>query len=112
MISAMARGPGNPRANAVAYAPITDPTAMARREVTAVANCNVCHQQLNGHGNNRVDSVQACSSATIRTPPTWLRAWRSASRRRAPDPTDKFAEQPMDLKVMIHAIHAERAAHG
>jgi len=94
-----------PVTNVVAYAPITDKSAVARRDVVDVAKCDVCHDQLNGHGGNRVDSVQSCTfchnpnatdiaARAAATPP--------ANHTNAPDGAD---EQPIDLKYMIHALH-------
>ena len=95
-----------PVPNAVSYAPITDPVAVPRREVAAVANCNTCHFQLNGHGNNRVDSVQACSFCHNPNATDVVARIAAGITPANPDPTDHLAEQSMDLKVMIHAIHA------
>jgi OmcA/MtrC family decaheme c-type cytochrome len=95
------------------YAAITDKAPVARRNVADVVKCDGCHDQLNGHGNNRVGSVQMCATchnpnATdvraranykvngVATPINWTN----------PDPVDKRGEQTIDLKVMIHAIHA------
>ena len=91
---------------AVAYAPVTDAVAVPRREVAAVANCNTCHFQLNGHGNNRVDSVQACSFCHNPNATDVVARISAGITPANPDPTDHLAEQTMDLKVMIHAIHA------
>ena len=95
-----------PVPSAVSYAPITDPVALPRREVTAVANCNVCHQQLNGHGNNRVDSVQACSFCHNPNATDVVSRISAGINPQNLDPTDGLAEQTIDLKVLIHAIHA------
>jgi OmcA/MtrC family decaheme c-type cytochrome len=95
-----------PVPNAVSYAPITDSAAVPRREVAAVANCNTCHFQLNGHGNNRVDSVQACAFCHNPNATDVVARVSAGITPANPDPTDGLAEQSMDLKVMIHAIHA------
>jgi OmcA/MtrC family decaheme c-type cytochrome len=95
-----------PVPNAVSYAPITDSVAVPRREVAGVANCNTCHFQLNGHGNNRVDSVQACSFCHNPNATDVVARIGAGITPANPDPTDHLAEQSMDLKVMIHAIHA------
>jgi OmcA/MtrC family decaheme c-type cytochrome len=95
-----------PVPSAVSYAPITDAVAVPRREVTAVANCDVCHFQLNGHGNNRVESVQACSFCHNPDATDVVARIGAGITPQNPDPTDKLAEQSIDLKVMIHAIHA------
>jgi OmcA/MtrC family decaheme c-type cytochrome len=91
---------------AVSYAPITDSVAVPRREVASVANCNVCHFQLNGHGNNRVDSVQACAFCHNPNATDVIARIGGGITPANPDPSDLLAEQTIDLKVMIHAIHA------
>jgi len=95
-----------PVPNAVSYAPITDAVVVPRREVASVANCNVCHQQLNGHGNNRVDSVQACSFCHNPDATDVVARIGAGITPANLDPSDKLAEQTIDLKVLIHAIHA------
>ncbi len=100
-----------PVPNVVAYAPITDSVVVQRREVAPVANCDVCHNQLNGHGGNRLDSVQACSLCHNPNA-TDVLARRPTITPSNPDPTDKLAEQTIDLKFMIHAIHASDVRAG
>jgi OmcA/MtrC family decaheme c-type cytochrome len=95
-----------PVPSAVSYAPITDAVAMPRREVTAVAKCDVCHYQLNGHGSNRVESVQACSFCHNPNATDVVARIGAGITPQSPDPTDNLAEQSIDLKVLIHAIHA------
>jgi OmcA/MtrC family decaheme c-type cytochrome len=95
-----------PVPNTVSYAPITDSVAVPRREVAAVANCDTCHYQLNGHGNNRVESVQACSFCHNPNATDVVARIGQGITPQNLDPTDHLAEQSMDLKVMIHAIHA------
>jgi OmcA/MtrC family decaheme c-type cytochrome len=95
-----------PVPNTVSYAPITDSVAVPRREVAAVANCNTCHFQLSGHGGNRLDSVQACSFCHNPNATDVVARIGLGITPANPDPTDHLAEQSMDLKVMIHAIHA------
>ena len=95
-----------PVPNAVSYSPITDSVVMPRREVASVANCNVCHFQLNGHGNNRVNSVQACSFCHNPNATDVVSRIGAGITPANLDPSDHLAEQSIDLKVMIHAIHA------
>jgi len=95
-----------PVPSAVSYSAITDSVVVPRREVASVANCNVCHQQLNGHGNNRVDSVQACSFCHNPNATDVVSRIGAGITPANPDPSDHLAEQSIDLKVMIHAIHA------
>jgi len=95
-----------PVPSVVGFAPITDPMAVPRREVAAVANCDTCHFQLNGHGSNRVDSVQACALCHNPDATDVVARIGAGITPANPDPTDHLAEQSIDIKVMIHAIHA------
>jgi OmcA/MtrC family decaheme c-type cytochrome len=94
-----------PVTNVVAYAPITDTAAVPRRDVVDVAKCDVCHDQLNGHGGNRVDSVQACTFC--HNPNATDIAARAAATppATAANAPDGMTEEPIDLKYMIHALH-------
>ncbi len=72
-----------------------------RREVVAIDKCNACHQDLSLHGNNRTNNVQLC--AMCHNPNN------TDLTRRPDDPThttDGLTEASVDLKYMIHAIHA------
>ena len=96
---------------AVAFFPITDSQAQARREVVEVARCQNCHGENDGlslHGSNRTDNVQLC--VMCHNP----RATDLAQRPADPDGTDNEINQnavgnaeeaPIDFKWMIHAIH-------
>jgi OmcA/MtrC family decaheme c-type cytochrome len=95
-----------PQANAMTYWPITGAAAVARRSVVAVANCDKCHDQLNGHGNNRVGDPQMCSTCHNPNATDVVARTAAGITWAAPDPTDLRGEQTIDLKVMIHAIHA------
>jgi OmcA/MtrC family decaheme c-type cytochrome len=111
------RGPQEiPVPNAVGYAAVTDTAAVPRRTVADVKKCDTCHDQLNAHGSNRVDSVQACAfchnpNATDVLARSGTPTFITPSN---PSPLDHLAEQTIDLKVMIHAIHAPtyRASQG
>jgi OmcA/MtrC family decaheme c-type cytochrome len=95
-----------PVPNVVAYAPVTDAAATPRREVTPVAKCDTCHFQLNGHGGNRLDSVQACSLCHNPNATDVVARIGLGITPQNLSPVDNLAEQTIDLKVMIHAIHA------
>ena len=97
----------------VAYFGITDTTPKARRvAVDAVTKCDNCHDQLSLHGGNRNDNVQLC---VLCHNPGNTDAQASA---RPKDPTsvdlpiitaaslDGKKEESIDLKRMIHGIHA------
>ncbi|MCB1646568.1 MAG: OmcA/MtrC family decaheme c-type cytochrome, partial [Pseudomonadales bacterium] len=69
------------------YFPITDATAVPRRQVVSQQKCNNCHGQLAAHGGNRTNTEAGCQGC--HNP-------RLAS-------SDK---KPLDFKYMIHGIHA------
>ena len=91
----------------VGFGAITDASAVARRDIVSVAKCDSCHQELNAHGNHRVDSVQAC--ALCHNPDATDIAARAAGGVTATNYTtatpDGKLEEPIDLKYMIHALH-------
>lgn len=97
----------------VAYFGITDTTPVARRVVVdATTKCDNCHDQLSVHGNSRNDNVQLC---VLCHNPNNTDAQSSA---RPKDPSsvdlpiitaaslDGKKEESIDLKRMIHGIHA------
>jgi OmcA/MtrC family decaheme c-type cytochrome len=80
-------------------------SVVARRLVVDVAKCNVCHDVLTLHGNNRTDEPGVCSvchngNAT------------DAARRPVGGGADGKAEESVDFKTMVHAIHAGEAGKG
>jgi OmcA/MtrC family decaheme c-type cytochrome len=102
----------------VAYFAITDSTPQARRVVAdATGKCDKCHDQLSLHGGSRNDNVQLCvlchnpsntdAQASARpkdptfTPSNDLPIINSASLL-----MDGKKEESVDLKRMIHGIHA------
>jgi OmcA/MtrC family decaheme c-type cytochrome len=103
-----------PVPNTVAYAAITDPVPVARRTVANVKGCDSCHDQLNAHGNNRVESVEACAFCHNPNATDVIARIGLGITPGAPGPLDGLAEQSIDLKVMVHALHADtfRAASG
>lgn len=85
----------------VSYFPITDATAVARREVVDIANCNQCHDQLTLHGSNRTDEPRVCVICH--------NANNTDVGRRPADPAttaDGKKEESIDFKTLIHGIHA------
>ena len=80
-------------------------TVAARRAVVDIAKCNVCHDVLSLHGNNRTDEPQVC--AICHNPDATDKA-----RRPAGGGTDGKAEEAIDFKRMIHAIHAGQSDKG
>ncbi len=87
---------------------ITDTTAQSRREVVDIDNCNKCHESLSLHGNNRTDEIQVCVICH--------NANATDIEVRPADSTtaaDGKAEETVDMKYMIHAIHAgDKDLHG
>ena len=87
---------------------ITDATAQDRRAVVDIDNCNNCHQSLSLHGSNRTDEIQVCvmchnpDATDVSVRPTDGTAT-----------TDGKTEEAIDMKYMIHAIHAaDNDQHG
>ena len=80
-----------PSPDAVAYFPITDTKAVARRSVVDLAKCNKCHYQLALHGGSRsnTDGCVLCHNpnavAKVRDGGTY--------------------EESIDFKRMVHGIH-------
>lgn len=90
-----------PAKNVFAYFPITDTTVKARRAIVSIDKCNACHGDLSLHGNNRTDSIEGC--VMCHNPNA-----TDVSRRPAGTAgVDGLAEQTIDFKVMVHAIHAK-----
>ncbi len=89
--------------SAIAYAGITDTSAVARRAVVDVAKCDNCHQVLVAHGNHRVDDVQVC--VQCHNPDATDLADRQTLGITAANAADGQNEEPLDFKYMIHALH-------
>jgi OmcA/MtrC family decaheme c-type cytochrome len=87
---------------------ITDAVAQNRRLIVDTANCNKCHGLLSAHGSNRNNNTQVC--VICHNPNA------TDIDRRPADPattTDGKAEEAIDFKHMIHAIHAgDKDMHG
>lgn len=82
-------------------------SVVARRTVVDINKCNVCHDVLSLHGNNRSAEVGVCvlchnANAT------------DAGRRPAAGSAtaDGKAEESIDFKTMIHGLHAGAKSHG
>lgn len=74
-------------------------TVTARRASVDIAKCNVCHDTLSLHGNNRSNEVGVC--VTCHNPNA-----TDAARRPAAGGVDGKAEEAIDFKTMVHSIHA------
>ena len=82
--------------------PITDASAVGRREVVDIAKCNDCHNTLALHGDNRVGNTELC--ATCHNPNA-----TDIQRRVAASDCDTelgLDDVSIDLKRMVHRIHA------
>lgn len=89
-----------PVTNAIAYVGIDGATATPRRNAVAIEKCDDCHNQLAMHGNNRTDNIEVC--VTCHNPNA------TDSRRRNAPCTDTLGtdDVSVDMKYMIHALHA------
>ena len=89
--------------NAVAYAAITDATAIPRRNTVDIDKCNDCHNQLAIHGGNRTDKIEVC--VTCHAPNV-----TDVNRRAGQCAIDLgLDDTSVDMKYMIHRIHAAGA---
>ncbi len=97
-----------PVTSQVAYFGITDTTPIPRRVVaSAVDKCDNCHDVLSLHGNSRNNNIQLC--VLCHNPLDSDVNDRAKDANGLPDPTqmvDGKVEESVDLKRMIHGIHA------
>ena len=93
-----------PVRNVIEYVGIDGGDAVARREVVDIANCDNCHQELSLHGNNRTDEPAVC--VTCHNPNATDDRQRGAGDCDAELGPDDVT---VDMKYMIHAIHASGA---
>jgi OmcA/MtrC family decaheme c-type cytochrome len=75
-----------------------------RREIVSSDSCNTCHESVAFHGNNRVDDIQLC--ATCHNPDATDVRRRAGFSWADPSPLDGKGEESIDMRYMIHAIHA------
>ncbi len=80
-------------------------SVVARRVVVDIAKCDVCHDVLSAHGNNRTDEPGVC--AACHNPNA-----TDAMVRPATGAVDGKTEEAIDFKTMIHGIHAGQASNG
>jgi len=76
----------------------------SRREIVSIESCNGCHESLVLHGSNRADNIQLC--ATCHNPDATDIRRRAGFSWAAPSPLDGKGEESIDMRYMIHAIHA------
>jgi OmcA/MtrC family decaheme c-type cytochrome len=82
----------------------------ARRVVVDIAKCDVCHDVLSLHGNNRTDEPQVC--VVCHNPNATDAGRRPATGGTLTGGVDGKLEESIDFKTMIHAIHAGQADQG
>jgi OmcA/MtrC family decaheme c-type cytochrome len=82
---------------------ITDATAQDRRKVVNIDKCNDCHKNLALHGDNRVGNTELCS--TCHNPNATDVQQRGVVDTACFDELGAV-EESIDLKRMVHRIHA------
>ncbi|HEY3449663.1 MAG TPA: OmcA/MtrC family decaheme c-type cytochrome [Myxococcales bacterium] len=87
-----------PVTNALRYTKVSGGAGAERRLVVDTAKCNACHELINAHGQNRTGNVQVCT--VCHNPDA------TDQGRRAATPPITTGEQAVDLKVLIHEVHA------
>jgi OmcA/MtrC family decaheme c-type cytochrome len=88
----------------IPVAGVTIAAGPARREIVAIDSCLNCHEVLALHGSNRADNVQLC--ATCHNPDATDINRRVGFTWAAPSPLDGKGEESIDMRYMIHSIHA------
>ncbi len=83
--------------------PITDAVAQNRRQVVDIDKCNDCHKTLALHGDNRVGNTELC--ATCHNPNATDVQQRGVVATACFDELGTV-EESIDLKRMVHRIHA------
>jgi len=92
---------------AIGYGNTTGAAPVPRRTVVDIAKCDVCHNALQLHGNNRNDNVQAC--VVCHNPASTDVSERGGLK--APG-VDGLWEQSINFRFMIHAIHDAGGPNG
>ncbi len=82
---------------------ITDTTPVPYRQIVDITKCNDCHQVLSLHGNNRTGNAELCATCHN---PNATDINRRVAGSSCESVTGTLDDQTIDLKVMIHAIHA------
>ncbi len=85
-------------------------SVLARRSVVDVAKCDVCHDVLSLHGNNRTNEIGACT--VCHNPNATDADQRPSSAGVLTGGVDGKLEESIDFKTMIHGIHAGQAGKG
>jgi OmcA/MtrC family decaheme c-type cytochrome len=82
---------------------ITDATPVAYRTIVDIVKCNDCHQELTLHGNSRTGNAELCATCHN---PNATDINRRVAGSNCEVVTGTLNDQSIDLKYMVHAIHA------
>ena len=77
-----------------------------RREIVSLESCNACHESLSLHGANRADNIQLCATCHNPDATDIRRRTGAGFDWTTPSPLDGKGEESVDMRYMIHAIHA------
>jgi OmcA/MtrC family decaheme c-type cytochrome len=80
-------------------------SVVPRRVSVDIGKCNVCHDVLTVHGNNRTGEIGVC--VVCHNPNA-----TDAGRRPAGGGVDGKAEEAIDFKTLVHGVHAGQANRG
>jgi OmcA/MtrC family decaheme c-type cytochrome len=82
---------------------ITDASPVPYRQVVDIAKCNDCHAELTLHGNSRTGNTELCATCHN---PNATDINRRVAGSNCEAVTGTLDDQAIDLKFMVHAIHA------
>ena len=82
---------------------ITDAAPVAYRTIVDIVKCNNCHQELTLHGNSRTGNAELCATCHN---PNATDINRRVAGSNCEAVTGTLSDQSIDLKYMVHAIHA------
>jgi OmcA/MtrC family decaheme c-type cytochrome len=86
---------------------ITDAVPVDYRKIVDIAKCNDCHQQLSLHGESRTGNDELCAACHNPNATDIARRVAGSNCETVTGTTD---DQTIDLKYMVHAIHAGEVA--
>jgi OmcA/MtrC family decaheme c-type cytochrome len=87
---------------------ITDASPVAYRHIVDIEKCNDCHEVLTLHGNSRTGNAELCAACHN---PNATDIARRVAGSSCEAVTGTLDDQTIDLKYMVHAIHAGAAAN-
>jgi OmcA/MtrC family decaheme c-type cytochrome len=79
--------------NPIFYAPVTDLSPMARREVVSIEKCNVCHDVLALHGGQRINVTECVFCHRPNNDDSEVR------------PAEEMPPESIDIRWLIHRLH-------